>query len=132
LNVVLLAYDASPSAERALQHAADLIRHGGSIGVINVIPIQSISARLETVRDDERARQARILNEATASLARRGLTSEVFEAAGDPATEILAAAAATHADVLVVGRGGSRKLLPHGSLSSRIVRGASCDVLVVR
>jgi nucleotide-binding universal stress UspA family protein len=65
LNVVLLAYDASPSAERALQHAADLIRHGGSIGVINVIPIQSISARLETVRDDERARQARILNEAT-------------------------------------------------------------------
>jgi len=127
---ILLAYDASPSAQRALEHAAELIRHRGNIGVINVIPIQSISARLETVSDDERERQARILREAKATLARRGLTSETFEAAGDPATEILAAADATHADVLVVGRGGQRRLVP-GSLSSRLVRAASCDVLVV-
>jgi nucleotide-binding universal stress UspA family protein len=128
--MLLLAYDASPPAERALLHAAELVGQHGKVIVINVIPIQSVSARLETVSDRQRSRQAQILRAATTQLSRRGLASETIEAAGDPATEILAAAEATHADLIVVGRGGHRHLL-HGSLSGRLVRGASCDVLVV-
>lgn len=128
--MLLLAYDASPPAERALLHAAELVRPDSKVIVINVIPVQSVSARLETVSDKQRARQEKILRDATAQLARRGLTIETIEAAGDPATEILAAAEATNADMIVVGRGGNRRLL-HSSLSGRLVRGASCDVLVV-
>ena len=127
---VLLAYDASPPAQRALQHAAQLLRRPGELTVVNVIPTQSISARLESVTDKQRARQARILHEATASLARRGLATQTIGAAGDPATEILTAAEMTKADVLIVGSDGHRRPL-HGSLSSRLVRAARCDVLVV-
>jgi nucleotide-binding universal stress UspA family protein len=126
----LLAYDASPAAKRALEHAAKLVGRGGELAVVNVIPVQSVSARLQTVSDDQRSRQADILEEARALLARRGIQPRLIDAAGDPVAEILAAAEATGAGTIVVGRGGRRHLL-HGSLSSQLVRGAGNDVLVV-
>jgi nucleotide-binding universal stress UspA family protein len=126
----LLAYDGSPAAKRALEHAAKLVGRGGELAVINVIPVQSVSARLQTVGDDQRKRQTDILREARELLAGRGIQARMIGAAGDPVAEILAAAEATAADTIVVGRAGRRHLL-HGSLSARLVRGAGNDVLVV-
>jgi nucleotide-binding universal stress UspA family protein len=126
----LVAYDGSPAAIRALQHAANLAGPGGEVAVINVIAIQSVSAKLQTVSDAERVRQTRILRDASTLLRRRGLTMETIKAAGDPAAEILAAAEATAADLIVVGQGRKRRV-PHQSVSGRIVRTAACDVLVV-
>jgi nucleotide-binding universal stress UspA family protein len=128
--VHLLAYDGSPVAKRALRHAATLVGRGGKLAVINVIPVQSISARLETVTDDERSRQASILREARVALRRFGIEPELIEAVGDPATEILAAAEESAAKTIVVGR-SQRRHLAHGSLDSRLVRSAQADVLVV-
>jgi nucleotide-binding universal stress UspA family protein len=125
----LLAYDGSPAAQRALDHAAGLVGPGGELAVVNVIPSQSVSSRLQTVSDRERTQQAAILREAKALLARRGVDAHVIEAVGDPVTEILAAAEASNAETIVVGRGRRRRL--HGSLSARIVRSAGSDVLVV-
>jgi nucleotide-binding universal stress UspA family protein len=71
--VLLLAYDGSPVAKRALEHAATLVGRGGELAVVNVIPVRSVSSRLETVSDDERSRQASILREARAALGRRGI-----------------------------------------------------------
>jgi nucleotide-binding universal stress UspA family protein len=128
--VLLLAYDGSAVAKRALEHAATLVGRGGEVAVINVIPAQSVSSRLETVSDDERSRQASILHEARAALGRRGIEPQLIEAVGDPVTEILAAAEATNAGTIVVGR-SERRHLAHGSLDERLVRGAKADVLVV-
>jgi nucleotide-binding universal stress UspA family protein len=128
--VLLLAYDGSPAAKRALEHAATLVGRGGELAVVNVIPVQSISSRLQTVTDEERSRQANILHEARAALGRRGIEPQLIEAVGDPLTEILAAAEATNAGTIVVGR-SERRHLAHGSLDSRLVRGAKADVLVV-
>jgi nucleotide-binding universal stress UspA family protein len=128
--VLLLAYDGSPVARRALEHAATLVGRGGKLAVVNVIPLQSVSSRLETVSDDERSRQASILREARAALGRYGIEPQLIEAVGDPVTEILAAAAATNAGTIVVGRSEGRHLT-HGSLDSRLVRAAQADVLVV-
>jgi nucleotide-binding universal stress UspA family protein len=128
--VLLLAYDGSPVSKRALQHAAMLVGRGGNLAVINVIPVQSISARLETVTDEERSRQASILGEARVALRRYGIEPQLIEAFGDPVTEILAAAEMTNAATIVVGR-SERRHLAHGSLDSRLVRGAEADVLVV-
>jgi nucleotide-binding universal stress UspA family protein len=128
---MLIAYDGSPAARRALQHAAAAAGAGGVVMVINVIPAQSVSARLETVTDAERERQQRLLGEAQAELARRGVDAERIAAAGDPLREILAAADEHDADIIVVGRNGTKRHLLHSSLSSPLVRRATRDVLVV-
>jgi nucleotide-binding universal stress UspA family protein len=128
--VLLLAYDGSSVSKRALERAATLVGRGGQIAVINVIPTQSISSRLETVTDEERGRQASILHEARVALGRRGIEPQLIEAVGDPVTEILAAAEATNAGTIVVGR-RERRHLAHGSLDSRLVRDAQAAVLVV-
>jgi nucleotide-binding universal stress UspA family protein len=129
---LIVGYDGSEPARRALEHAADLVGRGATLTVINVIAVQSVSARLETVSEHERATQDRLLLEAETLLTRRGIKANLVRAAGDPATEILSAAASRGADVIVVGR--RRRTAPHlihGSLSGTLVRKAASDVLVV-
>jgi nucleotide-binding universal stress UspA family protein len=128
--VLLLAYDGSSVSKRALEHTATLVGRGGRLAVINVIPAQSISSRLETVTDEERSRQASVLREARVAFRRYDIAPQLIEAVGDPVTEILAAAEATNAGTIVVGR-SERRHLPHGSLDSRLVRDAQAAVLVV-
>ena len=128
---ILVAYDGSPEAERALRHAADLVGRGGSVAVVNVIPVQAVSARLETVSAEQRAEQHHLLEEARSVLARRRVGMTPLTAVGDPATEIRAAAEKTGAEVIVVGRKNDRLRLIHGSVSTRLVRRAPCDVLIV-
>ncbi len=128
--MLLLAYDGSPTAKRALQHAARLVGRGGELAVINVIPAQSVSSRLETVTEDERDQQARTLREANDLLAQRGIEPELIEAVGDPATEILDAAEKRNAELIVIGR-SDRRHLARGALDTRLVRNAAADVLVV-
>ena len=129
---VLVAYDGSDPAQRAIEDAAGLVGKGGTVTVINVISAQSVSSRLETVSDNERTTQDHLLRDAEKLLARRGVNADLMRAAGDPATEILSAAATIGADVIVVGRRkGLAPHLVHRSLSSILVRRAACDVLVV-
>jgi nucleotide-binding universal stress UspA family protein len=129
--MLLLAYDASPSAQRALEHAAKLAGQGGDVAVINVIPApQAVSSRLETLSEADFDQQDTVLREAEALLALRGIEPQLLEAVGDPATEILAAAERTNAKTIVLGRSTTRRL-GHAPLDSRLVRSAEADVLVV-
>ena len=53
---------------------------------------------------------------------------------GDPANEIVAFGASSHADLIVMathGRSGLKHVLL-GSVAEKVVRHATCDVLVVR
>jgi nucleotide-binding universal stress UspA family protein len=107
-----------------------LVGPGGELAIVNVVPVQSVSSRLETVSDRERSRQAGLLHEAELQLRRHGIAPRLIAAAGDPATEIIAAAEATNAGTIVVGRSHRRHIM-RGPLSSNLVRRAHCDVLVV-
>jgi nucleotide-binding universal stress UspA family protein len=132
MRSVIVAYDGSELAHRALEHASDLVGPGGTVSVINVIKAQSVSSRLENVSEQQRAVQDNLLLEAESLLAGRRVTADLVRAAGDPATEILSAAASRGAEVIVVGR--NAHLAPHlirGSLSGTLVRKAASDVLVV-
>jgi nucleotide-binding universal stress UspA family protein len=129
--VILVAYNGSPEARRALLHAADLVGAGEKLAVVNVIPSQSVSARLETVSDDERKQQDRLLADAKSLLSDRGVEMQAIAIAGDPVTEIRAAAERSGADILVVGQEHRARHLIHSSVSRRLVRRAPCDVLVV-
>jgi nucleotide-binding universal stress UspA family protein len=84
--IVLVGYDGSEPAQRALEHAAELVGPHGSVSVINVIRAQSVSSRWVTVTDKERATQDRLLRESERVLAHLGVDANIIAAAGDPAT----------------------------------------------
>jgi nucleotide-binding universal stress UspA family protein len=126
---LIVAYDGSAEARRALDHAAALAGPGGEVTVINVVAAQAVGASLEPVGDAQRARQRARLEEARALLDRKGLRVRTVAAAGDPFYEISALARGRGQAVVIVGR--RRHLLPRRSLTTRLVRGAPCDVLVV-
>jgi nucleotide-binding universal stress UspA family protein len=108
-----------------------MVGNGGQVTVVNVVPVQSLSARLETVSDAQDAEQRRLLHQAHSLLAKRGVKAALVGLAGDPCTEILAAADRAGAGTIVVGRGSGRRAF-HARLGDRLVRRAMCDVLVVR
>ena len=127
---VLLAYDGSEEARRGLELAGAMAGPGGKITVVNVIPVHGVGARLETVSEEEGSEQQRLLRDARGLLARKGVHADLVEGVGDPFTEILAAAAAVDAGTIVIGQ-GPRRLPLLLSVSERLVRRATCDVLVV-
>lgn len=127
---MLVAYDGSSPARRALAHAAELASPGDIVSVVNVMPEPGVSARIGPP-SEERNRQRGVLDEAQRFLAGRGVEARMVAPVGDAASEILSAAQQLGADVIVIGRRRGR--LPHvlGSISGRVVRSANCDVLVV-
>ncbi len=118
---LLVPYDGSADARRALDRAADLAGPDDLVDVLNVMPEPGISARLAPTTK-ERARQARLLAEASRLLAGRGIAARPIAACGGTVGETLAAAHRLDADVIVVG----------GHAGERMARRAPCDVLVVR
>jgi nucleotide-binding universal stress UspA family protein len=115
----LVAYDGSPSSQRALDAAADLIGYGSTLAVVSV-------------RDPGTADEARIVERAREHLLKRQIMAHYMEPFGKPAEEIVEAARVVDADIVVVGRrrGDLRRVI--GSVSAEVVRQAPCDVLVVR
>jgi nucleotide-binding universal stress UspA family protein len=76
----------------------------------------------------------RQLDEALAILAEAGVQAEPIPAIGNPAAEIISAAESRHVDLIVIGRQGMSAVRQFllGSVADRVVRDATCDVLVVR
>ena len=128
---ILVGYDGSDVSRRALVHAAELVGRGGEVHVINVIAAQPVSSRVDALGDGERRRQRNLLAEARSLLREWDVRMGAVRAVGDPTTEIRAAAEDSGARVIVVGRGSGLRRLLNGSVSTRLIRQAPCDVLVV-
>ena len=131
---IVVGYDGSEAAKRALQRAADLAREGDRIAVVASAEAQAKSGPTGGAHLDPSEFQQRrdALEEAKQFVSERGFEAELVEAQGDPGTAIVEAASDT--DLIVVGSRGlnpiQRMLL--GSVSSKVVHRAPCDVLVVR
>lgn len=111
----MVAYDGSESATRALDTAADLTGYGSTLAVVTVVGAGA----------EQATTSAREL------LQRRHVEARYHEVTGEPAEQLVKTAFELRADLIVVGRRSSlRRLL--GSVSTRVVRRAHCDVLVVR
>ena len=115
----LVAYDGSPSARRALEHAVAQHRDGDDTGLIH-----------GTARG---ALPHGHLDEARRLLAFRGIDAVPITAVGNVAHEICVAAERREYDTIVVGRRNIRDsgLVLLGSVAARVVGGAPCSVLVV-
>ena len=131
---IVVGYDGSAAAKRALDRAAALARYPSHVVVIAVaVPYPRSGITIPANRDaEEFRRRADDLDVARRFLSSRGIRAETVQARGDPA-EVLVDAS-KDADLVIVGSASLTRLQRFvlGSVSSQVVRDAACDVLVVR
>jgi nucleotide-binding universal stress UspA family protein len=133
---ILVAYDDSEPAQRALRRAASLAKAFGSkLVVASVAPVSTAASGRSVGADptDTSADHLAELAVARTYLTGEGVSAEFIEALGHPADAILDAAHERSADLIVVG---SRHLsmvqrLLGQSVSDAVSHGARCDVLIV-
>lgn len=116
---ILVGYDGSEGAQRALVAAVSLVGYGSTLAVASVTSEEAHNANA-------------VLSEAREELLHRHLRATYLPLTGDTVEKLLDAARDVEADLLVVGarpRNGARLL---DSVSDEMVRRAPCDVLVVR
>ncbi len=139
---ILLAYDGSENAKRALERAIVLSKGSNSELTIayhvDLEAFETFAARhlLAELRDKMVADAEKLVAEAASTTNQRGVPSvrTLVLQDGDPADAMLSVAIGEGVDLIVVGRRGVRALERFllGSVSSRIVDHAKCDVLVVK
>jgi nucleotide-binding universal stress UspA family protein len=134
---ILVGYDDSEAAGRALQRAASLAKAlGSSLVVTSVAPVtetavgRSLGADPVEPAADHFAELACARNQ----LEQLGVAASYIEAVGHEGDALIAAARDRDADLIVVGSEHSSlvgRLLGH-SVSDTVAHHAPCDVLIVR
>jgi nucleotide-binding universal stress UspA family protein len=132
---ILVGYDGSEPAKRALQRVADMAGPDDEVLVVAVAEMHARAVLTEGAQLDpsELPKRRRDLEEANAFLAERGVEAETILAQGEPGDAIVKIAHERDADLIVVGHRGMNALerILLGSVSSKVVHRAPCDVLVV-
>ena len=131
---ILVGYDGSEAAQRALDAAADLTGYGSALSVVSVASRPENGAPNGSTAPDDDVPARQLLSEARSLLLRRHVTARYIEPVGDPAEMLMETARELDADLIVVGRRDQTPLrrLVLGSVSAKVLRRADCDVLVVR
>lgn len=136
MKTIVVAYDETEPAKRALARAAHLAKtFEAQLIVTSVAPVGAAGPRgggpIDPVDPPERHREE--LEHAQAFLSEQGVTAELQAALGDPADAIVALAEERGADLIVVGtrEPGMIDRLFKGSVSAAVSRHAHCDVLIV-
>lgn len=115
---IIVGFDGTDGAQRALESAAELMGYGSTLTVV-------------TVADEGGNGASLTLASAREFLLGRLVTATYVQRIGDPAEELVGAAGELGADLVVVGRRGGKNGVQPGSVSADVVRLAPCDVLVV-
>jgi nucleotide-binding universal stress UspA family protein len=130
MNIVL-GYDGSDSARRALEKAAELV-NGGTITCVAAVRLLGGKGGL-AYSPIELEDYAAALREAKERLQELHVDARTMQGRGDPAGVITAEALEEHADLVVVGSEHKNVLerLLFGSVSDGVLHRAKTDVLVV-
>jgi nucleotide-binding universal stress UspA family protein len=135
-DAILLAYDDSEPAQRALRRAAALAKAFGSKLIVTSVAPVSTPAGGRSIGADPVETGADHLAElagARAYLEGEGLSAQFVEALGHPADAIVEAARQHSADLIVIGARDLsmvQRLLGQ-SVSDAVSHHARCDVLIV-
>ena len=128
---IVVGYDGSLGGRRALEKAAEL-RNGASVTVVSASPPV---LGVEATSAGDVAEREKLLADAKVVLAERGVADfHGVHGVGDPADLISAEAEKLGAELIVVGTRGMNVVvrLVLGSVSTKVLHRAPCDVLVVR
>jgi nucleotide-binding universal stress UspA family protein len=140
---IMVASDLSKVSRGAFNTAIEFATSkGAELFIVHVIaPISPLVPEqfiqpgiLETIEADARRWAERQLPRLAAEARKSGVRVKVLLLSGDPADQIIRAARAHHADLIVVGthgrRGFSKMVL--GSVAEHVLRTAPCPVVTVR
>jgi nucleotide-binding universal stress UspA family protein len=132
---IVVGYDGSDAATRALARAAEAAGQRGTVVILTTEPQAYFNGPDAEPLIEPGDEPSGLLQDAQRLVVACGPVAEVGTVArkGDPAEHLLDTARAVGADLLVIGRRGknfvARTLL--GSVATRVVGQAPCDVLVV-
>ena len=139
---VLCATDLVTTPRAVLQTAATLARStGATLTILHVLraPVFSPGQDLDAVTLDRLQKRARAwtvkrLQKLSAQMSREGVPTTLLLRDGEPADQIVRAARAAKADLIVMGTHGRRGLtrLFMGSVAQRVVGLAPCALVTVR
>ncbi|MBU2565760.1 MAG: universal stress protein [Candidatus Thermoplasmatota archaeon] len=134
MGSILVGYDGSESAKKALEKAVTLIKENDELIVVSVVP--SFDGREFTIIDSDISAanaQSRV-NSAITGLKEKGINIIGIVREGDIADEILKIGKEMKCDLIVIGHKGVSKIgkFMLGSVAEKVVRYASRPVLVVR
>jgi nucleotide-binding universal stress UspA family protein len=139
MNRIVVGYDGSEHARRALERAADIAKmRGARLAVVSSAQLSRLardpSGAARPIDPAELEERESALAAARAFVADQGMEADFVEGTGDPADVLVQEAEESGADLIVVGTRGlnvaQRWLI--GSVSTKVVQHAPCDVLVVR
>jgi nucleotide-binding universal stress UspA family protein len=135
---ILVAHDGSKSSDKALKKALAIAESfNGAVTVLSVIPELYLTELMEMDRVrivESLTEETRRMMEKIKARPMKIKSLKTLIKQGNPAEEILSTAEKIKADVIVTGshgRHGAQKFLL-GSVSSKVVDHAECDVLVVK
>lgn len=132
---IVVGYDGSDAARRALERVVELDGETEPVTVISVVEMRIPAARgVGSIDPSDRRERLEALHEAERILRERGVSVRAVEGHGDPGRTIVAEARDIDADMVVVGTRGRSGLAGSllGSVSTSVVHRAPCDVMVVR
>lgn len=133
---IVLGYDASPAAERALERVIELATiFDAPVVVASIAPVHELvplGAGAYVDPADSPALHDRMARDAVAKLTEQGITARPVIGLGDTPETLVELTEASEADLIVVGM-SSRDLFSRlfGGVSDEIAREARCDVLLV-
>jgi nucleotide-binding universal stress UspA family protein len=136
MKTIVVGYDGSEAATRALDRTGDLAAaFASTVVVTSISPVMTGAAHGGGSTDPTHPpeEQRALLDKAQATLAARGVTADAQLGMGDPADAIVQLADERDADLIVVGTrepGFFERLLGH-SVSESVQRHAHCDVMIV-
>ncbi len=131
---ILVGFDGSTNASRALDEALDVARADTRITVVAAAQAPAPPGKVLPAGAEGLEERRRELEDVRQRLAELGRDAEVVAVSGAPADVLVEEAEARGADLIVVGRRGlsGADRLVMGSVSAKVARLAPCSVLIAR
>lgn len=136
---IVVAYDDSPGAQRALEIAVGLASQNPAETELLLVAVEAplphygaTVGEVEAAREFEETRCQRWVEAGEAYADRQGVTVSRQLRAGHPAQEVLRAAQTWDADLVVLGHSGHSGVWGRflGSTAEKVSRHAHCSVLI--